>query len=117
MKAKANSKPTTPQTTILLANPLRDSESASFDATENRSEENTTRSIFERRSATPDDREGDDSMWTLKRANPVFDSDSEDEDELSEFYASPAKRLRVKHLDWEQSLDSGGRHNIRFLTE
>jgi hypothetical protein len=43
-----------------------------------------------------------ESLWTLKRANPVLEDDAEDDiDELSDLYESPLKR-QCAALDWER---------------
>jgi hypothetical protein len=36
-----------------------------------------------------------EEMWTLKRANPIYDSDDEDEESME----SPLKRLRNTYFD------------------
>jgi hypothetical protein len=48
-------------------------------------------------------------LWTLKRANPVFDDDDkEDKGYLEEAYRyeSPSKRSRFQTLSWADRLDS-----------
>lgn len=57
-----------------------------------------------------------DSMWTLKRANPITDENDDENDYLSQ-YQSPTKRSRVQTLVWEDSLDwisdtSNGLHEL-----
>jgi hypothetical protein len=50
--------------------------------------------------------DGDDErreLWTLKRANPVFDDDERDGEvdlEEANLYESPSKRSRVQTLTW-----------------
>lgn len=47
-------------------------------------------------------------LWTLKRANPVLDSSSsDDENDDEELYESPSKRLRAQKLRWEDEDEDG----------
>jgi len=60
--------------------------------------------------AEEQDQENDDefdSLWTLKRANPVYDVDddgSEGGDELRTLYSSPSKRMRVQKVHWKDQI-------------
>ena len=64
--------------------------------------------VFRRRQVWLNEDDELDSMWTIKRANPVFDGDDE-EDELQMMYGSPKKRSKgvtslsaaVQRLDWD----------------
>lgn len=91
---------------LARANPISDEESPRFLSTlaERRREDEepveAPAPVFRRRTSWLNDSSEMDALWTLKRANPVFDSD--DEDELQDEYASPPKRSRVQTLDWDQ---------------
>ena len=65
-------------------------------------------SIFRARSLSQD---YDDDMFTLKRANPVYDSEDED------LFASPAKRQRTCEptvLDWGKRLEEDETHGFNL---
>lgn len=54
-----------------------------------------------------------DSMWTLKRANPIMD---EDEEEVEQYFAceSPTKRTRTRTLDDADRIDDDKPFVLKF---
>lgn len=54
-----------------------------------------------------------EEMWTLKRANPVCDTD---EDEAQQDYASPSKRTRTTALCWAQRVGDDDDFSIQSLS-
>lgn len=76
------------------------------------------KSAFRPRTVWKDEDDALTELWTLKRANPVFDADDEDEeqalvDELQQLYASPSKRnkLEQEHADHGLETLRDGRHS------
>ena len=47
-----------------------------------------------------------EDLWTLKRANPIYDEDDDDDDEEFTQYQSPTKRSKTLSLHWENKLPS-----------
>ena len=87
----------------------------SLNRTENRGEDNVFPSIiFEKRiSSDTEAGDSDDSMWTLKRANPVFGS-SDSEDDTAKAQDRPRKRSCVKLLDWEDAFSIRNQQGYSF---
>jgi len=76
------------------------------------------KSAFRPRTVWKDEDDALTELWTLKRANPVFDAEDEDEeqalvDELQQLYASPSKRNKVEQERDEDCLETlrDGRHS------
>ena len=90
-------------------------EECSFDQAENRDgddSEEWAREPFRTQRVCLDEDDERSSLWTLKRANPVFDENDgneTDEEDDAQWYESPSKRSRVQTLSWSDQVSA----NIR----
>lgn len=98
-----------------VAHEVQRDEECSFDQAENRDgddSEEWAREPFRTQPVWLDEDDGRSGLWTLKRANPVFDENDEtetDEEDAAQWYESPSKRSRVQTLTWSDQVSA----NIR----
>jgi hypothetical protein len=90
-----------------MAYDVQRDEECSFDQAENREgddSEEWAREPFRTQRVWLDEDDERSGLWTLKRANPVFDENETDEEDESQRYESPPKRSRAQTLSWSDQV-------------
>lgn len=77
-------------------------------------EESASEEVFRTQRVWLDEDDDLNSLWTLKRANPVVDA--EEEDEVPHYYESPSKRSRLQKLSWNDEVCSDA-HSLLFASD
>ena len=102
-----------------VAREVQRDEECSFDQAENRDgddSEEWAREPFRTERVCLDEDDERSGLWTLKRANPVFDENDDnetDEQDEAQWYESPSKRSRVQTLTWSDQV-SGNIRGFEF---